>query len=133
MGWEPLIDAAKGVLKNAYAPYSNIHVAAAVSTDKGIFTGVNVENASYGLSMCAERVAVFSAISGGAKELYSIVVLTDQKGLLPPCGACRQVLAEFNPNMEILLVNTAGALKETSLDKLLTEPFLPKHLTDSEV
>lgn len=119
-----LIDAALRVRRNAHAPYSRFQVGAAVLTASGeIFAGCNVENASYGLTICAERVAVGSAVAAGHKEIVAIAVAT--AGGHSPCGACRQVLSEFGPAMEILLVDADDSTKvrTTSLDKLLPEQF----------
>ena len=123
-----LLDAAQRARGNAYAPYSGLSVGAAVLTEKGIFTGVNVENASYGLSMCAERTAVFTAVAAGAKTIMAVAVAGGNPEPLPPCGACRQVLAEFNPHMECLLIGTSGKTRQFNLSELLTHPFLPEHL-----
>lgn len=115
--------------KNAYAPYSKFKVGAALEALNGkIYTGCNVENASYGLSVCAERTAIFKAVSIGVTKFKRIVIATGAKALTPPCGACRQVLAEFNPKLEIILVNSNGKVKKTDLKKLMPDPFLPKSL-----
>ena len=123
-----LIDAAIRVRHNAYSPYSGLSVGAAVLTDKGIFTGCNVENASYGLAMCAERVAVFNAVAAGAKQIQAVAIAGGTDAPLPPCGACRQVLAEFNPNMTCILIGKNGEVNEISLAQLLPLPFLSEHL-----
>ena len=124
-----LVEAARSVLPEAYSPYSGIRVGAAIDTDRGVFTGVNVENASYGLSMCAERVAVFNAVTSGARDLRTIAIVSDQKDPLPPCGACRQVLAEFNPHIQIILEGSTGKRIITNLEELLPRPFLASHLS----
>ena len=91
-----LLDAARAALDHAYAPYSSFPVAAAVRDDRGrVFVGVNVENASYGLTMCAERVAVFAAVAAGARSIAAVAVTARKARAITPCGACRQVLAEF--------------------------------------
>jgi cytidine deaminase len=121
---ERLIDAAVRVRANAHAPYSRFHVGAAVLTAAGeVFAGCNVENASYGLTICAERAAVCSAIAGGHKEIVAVAVAT--AGGHSPCGACRQVLSEFGPAMEVLLVDAdqPQRVRRTSLDRLLPEQF----------
>jgi cytidine deaminase len=112
----------------AYAPYSNYPVGAALRTKTGrIFTGVNVENAAYPQTMCAERVAVFKAVSEGEKEFEVISVVTDNGG--SPCGGCRQVLAEFGLDTIVLLADRNGKLrKETTVKDLLPEAFTPDHL-----
>jgi cytidine deaminase len=119
-----LIDAAVRVRANAHAPYSEFHVGAAVLTDNGdIVAGANVENASYGVTICAERAAVCSAIAAGHKKIVAVAVAT--AGGHSPCGACRQVLSEFGPAMEVLLVDADNPanVRITSLDKLLPEQF----------
>lgn len=119
-----LVELALSVMRNAYAPYSNFKVGAVVKTKRGsVYTGVNIENASYGLTICAERVAVFKAVSEGDSEIEEVVVAVDSKEPVAPCGACRQVIAEFNPHARIVMVNTKGMKKETTLDKLLPDVF----------
>jgi len=118
-----MIVSAKRVKKNAYAGYSNFRVGAALLTDSGeIFEGCNIENASYGLTICAERNAVFQAVSQGHLHFRSIAIASDDADFITPCGACRQVLAEFSPRMEIILTNHAGKKKITSLDALFPVP-----------
>jgi cytidine deaminase len=108
----------------ARAPYSGFKVGAAVEDDTGrIFTGCNIENASFGLTMCAERVAVFKAISEGAGKLNRVAVVTDSESLTPPCGACRQILWEFCGNAELILSNLTGARLTMPLGELLPKPF----------
>jgi cytidine deaminase len=125
---EQLIRAAVDVRQCAYAPYSNYHVGAALLTKSGrIFTGVNVENAVYSDTVCAERVAILKAVSEGEREFQSIVVSTTNGGY--PCGSCRQVLAEFGQDTEVWIVDGEGNVKdETSIKNLLPEAFSPKHL-----
>jgi len=125
---QSLIDLANTARQRAYAPYSNYPVGAAVRTKTGrIFTGVNVENAAYPQSMCAERVAVFKAVSEGEKEFEVISVVTDNGG--SPCGGCRQVLAEFGLDTIVLMADRNGKLiKETTVRELLPEAFTPEHL-----
>ena len=124
---EELIQAAISVRKMAYAPYSNYLVGAAILVENGrIFTGVNVENASYGLTNCAERTAVFKAVSEGYKRIYAVVVATENAG--SPCGACRQVLAEFAGDVPVWLVDDLGNGRETTLHTLLPDHFGPEHL-----
>lgn len=120
-----LIEKARSVLGNSYAPYSGIHVASAIMTRSGrIYLGVNVENSSYGLTMCAERVAIGCMITGGDREPVAIAIVTDQPEPVPPCGACRQVLAEFNPDMEVILHSTkSGKTVVTTLRELFPKPF----------
>lgn len=117
-----LIKIAKGTLINAYSPYSKLKVGAALLTNDGkIFTGVNIENASFSLTICAERVAVFKAISEGYKNFRAIAI-TSNKGKIMPCGACRQVLVEFSPEMEII-VGDENEIEIFSLSALLPEGF----------
>ncbi len=120
-----LIDEAIKILNNSYAPYSNIHVAAIVYTDKGnIYKGVNVENSSYGLTICAERSAISAMVTAGERTPQIIVIVTDYSEPIPPCGACRQVIAEFNPKAMIVMYSIKSRKKiVTSLDKLFPQPF----------
>ncbi|HSQ39459.1 MAG TPA: cytidine deaminase [Anaerolineales bacterium] len=123
-----LIDLANEARKRAYVPYSKYRVGAALRTKSGrVFTGVNVENAAYPTTMCAERVAVYKAVSEGEREFDIIAVVTDNGG--SPCGSCRQVLAEFGLETLVLIANGAGELlKEMTVDELLPEAFTPEHL-----
>jgi len=115
---------ALNAIKNAYAPYSKFRVGAVVRTKRGsVYTGVNIENASYGLTVCAERVAIFKAVSEGDQEIEEVIVAVETDELVAPCGACRQVIAEFNPHAKIIMVNNKGKVKETTLDKLLPDVF----------
>jgi len=114
------ITAAKAVRKLAYAPYSRFAVGAAlVARDGRIFTGCNVENLSYGLTMCAERVAIGKAISEGVKKFSAIAIVASTRKPVSPCGACRQVLAEFSPKMRVILATLGGKTEELTLDELL--------------
>ncbi len=118
-----LIAAARRVKNNAYAIYSNFRVGAALLTNDGsIFEGCNVENSSYGLTICAERNAVFRAVAEGKIHFRAMAISSDDAGFITPCGACRQVLAEFAPRLEIILTNRAGKKKVTTLDKLFPIP-----------
>lgn len=114
--------------KNSYAPYSQYFVGAAVLTKSGkIYSGCNIENASYGLGNCAERTAIFKAVSEGEKEIEAIVIVTRDGGL--SCGACRQVLNEFNPNMTVIAIDENKQVRhETTLDQLLPHAFGPSNL-----
>lgn len=112
--------------ENAHAPYSKFRVGAALETSTGeIYTGCNVENATYGLTLCAERLAIFKAISEGVRpgSFTHIVIAADTPALTPPCGACRQILSEFAPAATITLVNLAGLSKSYSIAELLPESF----------
>jgi len=120
-----LVEEASKVLKNSYAPYSNIHVASAVLTDTGrIYLGVNVENASYGLTICAERTAITAMVTGGDRKPIAVAVVTDLEEPIPPCGACRQVIAEFNPEATIIMYSVkTGKYVVKNLRELLPNPF----------
>jgi cytidine deaminase len=123
-----LIQLANEIRKNAYVPYSNYRVGAALRSKSGrIFTGVNVESAAYPTTMCAERTAVFKAVSEGEREFDAIAVVTDNGG--SPCGSCRQVLAEFGLDIVVLIADGTGELHhEMTLSDLLPEAFTPRHL-----
>src|SRR5260370_31831895 len=113
---DALIEAALAARRNAHAPYSNFLVGAAIEDSDGhIHTGCNVENATYGLTMCAERVAVFKAISEGARTFTRVAVAADTDVLTPPCGACRQILWEFCGDIELTLVNPRGKIETLRL------------------
>lgn len=119
-----LIDQAIAASKMAYAPYSKFMVGAALLLDNGdIITGCNVENASYGLSNCAERTALFSAIASGHKKFKTLAVYVDREAFTSPCGACRQVIHELAPGIEILLINSRREIKRTSDQELLPLSF----------
>ena len=119
-----LIRAASQARSYARAPYSGFKVGAAVEDETGaVFTGCNIENASFGLTMCAERVAVFKAISEGAGKLVRIAVVTDAESLTPPCGACRQILWEFCGDVELTLANLAGVRQTMTVGDLLPRAF----------
>ena len=121
---DDLCRAARAVQANAYAPASNFRVGAAVLADDGrVFSGCNVENASYGLTICAERAAVCAAVAAGVRAITAVAVVTDMLDPARPCGACRQVLAEFGPRMPVILVGTSGAHMTVKLDQLLPDPF----------
>ncbi len=125
---QTLIDLANTARQRAYAPYSNYPVGSSLRTKTGrIFTGVNVENASYPQTMCAERVAIFKAVSEGEKEFEVITVVTDNGG--SPCGGCRQVMAEFGLDTIVLLADGNGKLvKQTTVRELLPDAFTPERL-----
>jgi cytidine deaminase len=121
---DPLIQAALEVRKNAHVPFSDFQVGAAIEDENGrIHTGCNVENATYGLTLCAERVAVFKAISEGARRFKRVVVAADTVILTPPCGACRQILWEFCGDVELTLVNLQGKTEKFQMKDLFPRPF----------
>jgi cytidine deaminase len=126
--WQSLIDLANEARRRAYAPYSKYRVGTALRTKSGrIFIGVNIENAAYPTSMCAERTAVFKAVSEGERDFEVIAVVTDNGG--SPCGGCRQVLAEFGLDTVVLIADGKGQLvKQTSVGELLPEAFTPQKL-----
>lgn len=129
-----LIKSATQARKNAYARYSDYQVGAAIRTSDGhIFAGCNVENSSYGATICAERVAIQNAITHrGRFQLTEILVLTDATPPWPPCGMCRQVIAEFaSPHLIVHLANPAGEIKTISFEKLFPDAFTSDHLNTS--
>jgi cytidine deaminase len=122
---QSLVEFAKKVREHAHAPYSKFKVGAALETIDGrIFTGCNVENSSYGLSMCAERVAIFKAISEGLREFKRIAVIADTHSPVRPCGACRQVISDLFPHdAEVVLANLQGDIEVSRISDLLPSPF----------
>jgi cytidine deaminase len=124
MPQDPLEAAALAVRANAFAPFSHFQVGAALEDADGrIHTGCNVENATYGLTVCAERVAVFKAISEGVRRFRRIAIAADTDDLTPPCGACRQILWEFCGDIEITLVNPRGKTEKVQLKELFPRAF----------
>ncbi|OPY57768.1 MAG: Cytidine deaminase [Pelotomaculum sp. PtaU1.Bin035] len=124
---ENLIKAASAAREGAYAPYSGFKVGAAILTTEGhCYTGCNIENASYGLSCCAERVALFKAVSNGERDFEAVAVTSGTDGYCAPCGACRQVLAEFNPAMKVYMVNKQGEYRLLTVAELLPVAFALK-------
>jgi cytidine deaminase len=122
-----LVAVAGEARRGAYAPYSGFAVGAALlAADGHIYTGCNVENASYGLSICAERNAIFHAVGLGERSFEAVAVVTENG--VTPCGACRQVLAEFNAQMVVIVADSAGNRRIYSLDELLPAAFGPQHL-----
>ncbi|MGN1136474.1 MAG: cytidine deaminase [Oscillospiraceae bacterium] len=119
-----LIDASKAAQENAYTPYSNFKVGAALlCRDGSVYSGCNIENATYGATNCAERTAVFKAVSEGNRDFTAIAITSSGGGLTFPCGICRQVLAEFSPEIRILLENENGGICEFKLSELLPHSF----------
>jgi cytidine deaminase len=120
----PLVSAALAARENAFAPFSKFKVGAAIEDAEGrIHSGCNVENATYGLTVCAERVAVYKAISEGVRRFRRIAIAADADALTPPCGACRQILWEFCGDIEIVLANLQGKTETYSLKELFPKPF----------
>lgn len=125
-----LKQAALKARRHAHAPYSNFRVGAALLDDSGeIVAGCNVENATYGLTVCAERVAIFKAISEGRRKFRGIAVAADSKVLTPPCGACRQIIWEFCGDIPVYLVNVQGGDQKFQMKELLPVPFDRKQLS----
>ena len=129
---KPLVAAAKAAADNAYAPYSNFRIGAALcSADDQVITGCNVENASYGLTICAERNAIATAVAQGHRQFKRIVIYTPLEKLVVPCGACRQVIAEFFvPQGEIVLANDQGESQTWTVQELLPAAFTPAALKE---
>jgi len=122
--YDALISAAKLARENAHAQFSNFKVGAALHTPTGkIFGGCNVENATYGLTICAERVAIFKAISEGERRFDAIAVVTDTDALTPPCGACRQLIWEFCGDVPVILSNLKGKTEAFPMHDLFPKPF----------
>ena len=129
-GDEELIRVASLARQRAHAPYSKYKVGAAIRTKRNkVHSGANVENASYGLTVCAERTAAFAAVNAGDTAFDAIAIVIDDDKLPTPCGACRQVLAEFSPGMRVILATTGGKRRVTTLKELLPDPFLPGNLS----
>jgi cytidine deaminase len=124
-----LIEAAKEVRERAYAPFSNFKVGASVSTDDGkIYTGCNVESASFGLTVCAERVAIWKAVSEGQMKFKQVAVVVDTEELTPPCGVCRQIIWEFCGDVPVTLANLHGQSETVQMRDLLPRAFDSKFL-----
>ena len=122
--FDQLITIAKQSRENAHAPYSNFRVGAALRASSGrIFGGCNVENATYGLTVCAERVAILKAISDGERGFDAISVVTDTEALTPPCGACRQLIWEFCGDIPVVLANLKGRVEQIQMRDLFPKPF----------
>lgn len=129
MNYQALVEEAVKAREKAYAPYSNFRVGAALETFDGkIYTGCNIENASFGLAICAERVAIFKAISDGCRDFKAIAVVGDTDNYCSPCGSCRQVMAEFAPDMPVIMV---GANKEYQVQKV--RELIPGYFSKDEL
>jgi cytidine deaminase len=125
---DALVTAAREARGRAIAPYSNFRVGAALQTAAGIVTGCNVENATYGLTMCAERVALYKALSDGIREFSAIVVVADTATPTPPCGSCRQLLWEYCRDIRVVLANLDRVTAEHRLSALFPHPFDDRQL-----
>ncbi len=124
-----LVDAAREVRENAYAPFSEFKVGSALETDDGeVISGCNVESASYGLTVCAERVAIWKAISQGKRKIKKIAVVADTAELTPPCGVCRQIIWEFGGDIPVILANLQGDTETVQMKDLLPRAFDTKFL-----
>jgi cytidine deaminase len=121
---QKLIEMAKEARKDSYSPYSGFSIGAALLTKEGpVFTGTNIENASYGLTNCAERTAIFKAVSEGYREFKVLAVVADTQRPVPPCGACRQVINEFGGDIKVLMANMKGDVLELTGAQLLPDAF----------
>lgn len=127
-----LLAFAREAKPNAYAPYSEFRVGAAVYAGGEIFQGVNVENAAYGSTLCAERGALLAAVAAGQREVDAIAVVGDSESPTPPCGACRQALAEFNPMMRVIMGGRTDEVRVMTLEELLPEAFVRGYLDQDE-
>jgi cytidine deaminase len=127
-----LVEAAMKARVRAYSPYSGVKIGAAVLDSTGkIYTGCNIENVSYGLSCCAERTAIFKSVSEGSRDLVALAVVGKSEEFASPCGACRQVMVEFNPRMKVLRRGTDGFSEDTTAESLLPGYFKPDELSKS--
>lgn len=132
MTTEELCRKAVEMIEMAYAPYSHFRVGAAVECDDGtVYTGCNIENAAFTPTNCAERTAIFKAVSEGRRRFRRIAVAAETDGFTPPCGVCRQVMAEFSPDMDVLMVNRKGEVRTVPLRQLLPCGFDSTSLSDA--
>ncbi len=129
MKYTSLIKKAQSAKKYSYSPYSKFRVGAALLTSSGkIYTGCNIENSSFSLTVCAERTAIFKAISEGSTKFKAMAICTDSSEIIPPCGACRQVMLDLTPNIDVILTNSKGKSLVMKANSLLPHPFTKKHL-----
>ena len=133
MDYTLLATRAREAKRNSYSPYSRFRVGAAVlTTDGRIFTGCNIENSSYGLTTCAERTALFKAVSEGERSFAAIAIASDEDTFTPPCGACRQVIFELAGNVDVILTKKNGTYRIEKMAELLPHPFDGKNLKKTE-
>jgi cytidine deaminase len=131
-GYRELVEAAQKAKRHAYTPFSEFKVGAALLTADGqIFTGCNIENSSYSLTMCAERVAIFKAISHDALNFKAMAIVSDDPGFTPPCGACRQVVSDLAGNIDFVMMNSKKRFKIMKLSALFPFPFNGIHIKQS--
>lgn len=129
-----LVELAMGAMKNAYVPYSKFRVGAALLTEDGeVYTGCNIENATYGATNCAERTAIFKAVSEGYTKFKKIAIISDSNNLTYPCGICRQVILEFGKDIKVICANNKGEFKEYELKDLLPFAFTNEDLEGRNV
>jgi cytidine deaminase len=129
---QSLIEKATAARLQSVAPFSNFRVGAALQTAAGkVFTGCNVESASYGLTVCAERVAIWKALSEGERDFTDLVIVADTEDLTPPCGTCRQIIWEFAKHAKIVLANLRGQKEDVSIRELLPRAFDARFLKDA--
>ena len=132
MNYKKLIEAAQKAKENSYSPHSKFRVGAAIITQSGkIYTGCNIENSSYSLTICAERTAIFKAVSEGQRKFAAIAIVTDLKDPIPPCGACRQVLMDMAGDIDVIIAGNKGDNIVYKLSKLLPMPFNGSMLTQN--
>jgi len=129
MNYRTLVKHAQTARKYSYSPYSRFRVGAAILTSDGqIFTGCNIENSSFGLTVCAERTAIFKAVSEGQKKFKAIAIVSGEEGYTAPCGACRQVLLDLAENIDVVMINRKGEMRILKMKDLLPHPFGRKNL-----
>ena len=129
MNYKPLIRRARLAKKYSHSPYSKFRVGAALLAASGkIYSGCNIENSSFSLTICAERTALFKAISEGSKKFKAIAIVSDSDDYIPPCGACRQVMLDLAPDMEVILTNSKDDMKILKVRSLVPYPFTKKFL-----
>jgi cytidine deaminase len=127
---QELVEIAKAARLHSVAPFSNFLVGAAVRTESGkVFTGCNVESASYGLTVCGERVAIWKALSEGERDFTELAIVADTESLTPPCGTCRQIIWEFAKNAKLILSNLDGETQQCSIKELLPRAFDARFLS----